>query len=270
MAETGVGRQLGAAGAEFRHDREAQGPHTISLTQALPRKQARCAFRHRPRRWPRSVCSRPLVNDSCIPPLLRLADQPVRKLVAIEVRDPFDRIGGAVFGRRHREGFVDVAEVEMEAGQLVGIVFADRARIDRHTQRLGVEPVRLAHADGPERCFDGGLAARIAFASRARCPAMNRPVVTRAAMPRTPRIRTVSIMPAKAPPRRLISRHGCSVLEGIRTSPPESSNFGGRAPRYIQTVSPRALLAFEILTAVEHGGYASDLLAARAAPLDLA
>jgi 16S rRNA (cytosine967-C5)-methyltransferase len=33
-------------------------------------------------------------------------------------------------------------------------------------------------------------------------------------------------------------------------------------------VSPARLLAFQILTAVEHGGYASDLLAARAAPLD--
>ncbi|HXM45886.1 MAG TPA: transcription antitermination factor NusB [Bryobacteraceae bacterium] len=40
------------------------------------------------------------------------------------------------------------------------------------------------------------------------------------------------------------------------------------APRYIQTVSPARVLAFEILTAVERGGYASDLLAARAAPLD--
>ena len=37
---------------------------------------------------------------------------------------------------------------------------------------------------------------------------------------------------------------------------------------YIQTVSPARRLAFEILTAVERGGYASDLLAARAAPLD--
>jgi 16S rRNA (cytosine967-C5)-methyltransferase len=44
---------------------------------------------------------------------------------------------------------------------------------------------------------------------------------------------------------------------------PESS-----AKRYIQTVSPARGLAFEILTAVEQGGYASDLLAARAAPLD--
>jgi 16S rRNA (cytosine967-C5)-methyltransferase len=33
-------------------------------------------------------------------------------------------------------------------------------------------------------------------------------------------------------------------------------------------VSPARELAFQILTAVEHGGYASDLLAARAAPLD--
>lgn len=33
-------------------------------------------------------------------------------------------------------------------------------------------------------------------------------------------------------------------------------------------MSPARLLAFEILTAVERGGYASDLLAARAAPLD--
>jgi 16S rRNA (cytosine967-C5)-methyltransferase len=33
-------------------------------------------------------------------------------------------------------------------------------------------------------------------------------------------------------------------------------------------VSPARGLAFEILTAVEHGGYASDLLAARAVPLD--
>ena len=33
-------------------------------------------------------------------------------------------------------------------------------------------------------------------------------------------------------------------------------------------VSPARLLAFEILTAVERGGYASDLLAARATPLD--
>src|SRR5580700_8092944 len=44
--------------------------------------------------------------------------------------------------------------------------------------------------------------------------------------------------------------------------------FPGCAPRYIQTVSPARGLAFEILTAVEHGGYASDLLAARAVPLD--
>ena len=27
VAETGIGRQLGAASTEFRHDREAQGPH---------------------------------------------------------------------------------------------------------------------------------------------------------------------------------------------------------------------------------------------------
>jgi hypothetical protein len=33
-------------------------------------------------------------------------------------------------------------------------------------------------------------------------------------------------------------------------------------------MSPARLLAFEILTAVERGEYASDLLAARAAPLD--
>jgi 16S rRNA (cytosine967-C5)-methyltransferase len=33
-------------------------------------------------------------------------------------------------------------------------------------------------------------------------------------------------------------------------------------------VSPARALAFEILTAVDHGGYASDLLAARAGPLD--
>ena len=44
--------------------------------------------------------------------------------------------------------------------------------------------------------------------------------------------------------------------------------FPGCAPRYIQTVSPARGLAFEILTAVERGGYAADLLAARAAPLD--
>ena len=39
-------------------------------------------------------------------------------------------------------------------------------------------------------------------------------------------------------------------------------------PRYIQEVSPARALAFEILTAVERGGYASDLLASRAAPLE--
>ncbi len=38
--------------------------------------------------------------------------------------------------------------------------------------------------------------------------------------------------------------------------------------RYIQTVSPARLLAFEILTAVERGGYGSDMLATRAATLD--
>src|SRR5262249_20376834 len=40
------------------------------------------------------------------------------------------------------------------------------------------------------------------------------------------------------------------------------------ARRYIDFVSPARSLAFEILLAVERGGFASDLLAARSAPLD--
>jgi 16S rRNA (cytosine967-C5)-methyltransferase len=52
-----------------------------------------------------------------------------------------------------------------------------------------------------------------------------------------------------------------------------SSYYGGtfcRDPRRatFKRVSPARQLAFEILTAVERGGYASDLLAARAAPLE--
>ncbi len=55
----------------------------------------------------------------------------------------------------------------------------------------------------------------------------------------------------------------------IRLRPGGQRNCPFRvATRYIQTVSPARRLAFEILSAVERGGYASDLLAARAAPLD--
>src|ERR1039457_241430 len=97
--------------------------------------------------------------------------------------------------------------------------------------------------------------------------AMYRPVATRVAMPRAPSISTISMIPAKAPPRR--------QFRGIATPFWKEYERAGRkvpvsacAPRYIQTVSPARGLAFEILTAVERGGYASDLLAARAAPLD--
>src|ERR1022692_2981196 len=46
------------------------------------------------------------------------------------------------------EGFVDIAEVEMKAGELAGIVLPDRARRYGHAHMRGVEPGVVAHTDG--------------------------------------------------------------------------------------------------------------------------
>jgi 16S rRNA (cytosine967-C5)-methyltransferase len=80
------------------------------------------------------------------------------------------------------------------------------------------------------------------------------------------------MIPAKAPPRRLFRGIDAPFWKEYER-PPSKVPFSGdlqirAVSRYIQTVSSARALAYEILTAVERGAYASDLLAARTGPLD--
>ena len=80
------------------------------------------------------------------------------------------------------------------------------------------------------------------------------------------------MIPAKTPPRRLFRGIDAPFWKEYER-PPSKVPFSGdlqirAVSRYIQTVSPARALAYEILTAVESGAYASDLLAARSGPLD--
>src|ERR1022692_1248342 len=87
---------------------------------------------------------------------------------------------------------------------------------------LGVEPGVVAHPDGAERRFDGGLAARASFGDAY----VVGDVQARGHQGRDAQ-RTQhqhhQHNTGQSAATAVISRHSCSVLEGIRTRGPESS-----------------------------------------------